>query len=167
MLTAHELLGFMSPALALEIVAHAQESDKPTYRATLAAVAESRHVRPIFLERQPRVERNKVMLAALMKPTLEPAAANLIRLWLLKGQTPMLVDFLNSLEIPHQDGVVENLPASVADDRLMAAVELLLGKYPAEKVAVYLQAFNDMNEASWPNLQSLLANEPRLQLGGS
>ena len=49
MLTSHELLGFMSPALATEILAYAFESEKPTYRATLNAVAEARHVRPVFL----------------------------------------------------------------------------------------------------------------------
>ena len=35
MLTSHELLGFMSPALALEILTYAHETDKPLYRATL------------------------------------------------------------------------------------------------------------------------------------
>ena len=39
MLTSHELFGFMSPALANEIVAFTHESDKPAYKATLAAVA--------------------------------------------------------------------------------------------------------------------------------
>jgi hypothetical protein len=33
-------------------------------------------------------------------------------------------------------------------------------------VAVYLNAFNDMNQANWPNLKALLEGEPRLQLGG-
>jgi hypothetical protein len=32
-------------------------------------------------------------------------------------------------------------------------------------VAVYLNAFNDMNEANWTNLTSLLESDKRLQLG--
>jgi hypothetical protein len=32
-------------------------------------------------------------------------------------------------------------------------------------VAVYLNAFNDMNEASWPNLKTMLESDSRLQLG--
>ena len=167
MLTAHELLGFMSPSLALEIISYVQESDKPVYRATLAAVAEARRVRPLFLERQPRTERNKTMLATLTRPALEPASGNLIRLWLVKGQKAMLGDFLDTLEIPHSEGVVENLPDKVEDAKLKSAVDLILSRYPAETVAVYLQAFNDMNEANWPNLKALLEAEPRLQLGGS
>jgi hypothetical protein len=41
----------------------------------------------------------------------------------------------------------------------------LLGKYPHEVVAVYLNAFNDMNAAGWTNLKTLLENDTRLQLG--
>ncbi len=37
--------------------------------------------------------------------------------------------------------------------------------YPPEAVAVYLNAFNDMNEANWANLKSILESDPRLQLG--
>jgi hypothetical protein len=32
-------------------------------------------------------------------------------------------------------------------------------------VAVYLNAFNDMNEAKWANLKTLLESDKRLQLG--
>ena len=53
MLTAHELFGFMSPGLANEIIAYVFESEKPTYRATLSAVAESRHLRPVFSNASP------------------------------------------------------------------------------------------------------------------
>src|SRR6266436_1708928 len=122
MLTSHELYGFMSPNLALEILTYAFESDKPLYRATLQAVAEARKVRPVFLERQPRTERHTQMLSTLARPSLEMVTANLIRAW--------------------------------------------LAKYPQEAVAVYLHAFNDMNEANWPNLKTMLEADPRLQLGG-
>ena len=77
----------------------------------------------------------------------------------------MLVDFLNALEIPNEDGVVEDLPKSVEDAKLKIAVDTLLAQHPAEAVAVYLNAFNAMNEASWPNLKTLLEGDVRLQLG--
>ena len=165
MLTAHELFGFMSPTLAAEIVSAAFEVDKPLYRATLAAVAESRKVRPIFLERQPRAQRHVTMLTALSKPALEAASSNLIRLWLVKKQAAMLIQFLDSLEIPHKEGVVEDLPPTMDDAKLSAAVDGLLAKFPPEVVAVYLLAFNDMNEANWPNLKTMLETDQRLQLG--
>ncbi len=165
MLKSHELIGFMSPNLALEILTYAYESDKPLYRTTLAAVAEARHVRPVFLERQPRPTRHTAMLATLAKPALEPATANLIRTWLLKKYNGMLVDFLDALGIAHKEGVVDDLPATMDDAKLRAAVEVLLAKYPPEVVAVYLNAFNEMNEVEWPNLKTMLEGDKRLQLG--
>jgi hypothetical protein len=165
MLTSHELFGFMSPALANDIITFTFENEKPTYRATLNAVAEARHVRAVFLERQPKQQRHAAMVSSLTKPSLELAAGNLIRTWLIKKYKAMLVDFLNALDIKNEDGVVEDLPESVDDAKLKGAVEALLTKYPPEAVAVYLNAFNDMNEANWPNLKSLLENDSRLQLG--
>jgi len=155
----------MSPALANDILNFAYESDKPAYKATLNAVADARKVRAVFLERQPRAQRHAMMLASLSRPALETAAAALLRVWLVKQQRPMLVEFMNALEIKNDNGVVEDLPKEVDDAKLKSAIETLLGKHPAEAVAVYLNAFNDMNEAGWPNLKTILQSDARLQLG--
>ena len=165
MLTSHELFGFMSPALANDILAFTFESDKPTYKAVLNGVAAARKVRLVFLERQPRVQRNALVIATLARPGLEPVASNLIRTWLVKKERAMLVDFVNALSIPNNEGVVDDLPATMEDEKLKAAIEALLAKYKPEAVAVYLNAFNDMNEAHWANLKSILEADPRLQLG--
>jgi hypothetical protein len=165
MLTSHEIMGFMSPALALEIINYAYESDKPLYHAITKAVAEARKLRPVFLERQPRPERHKDIIATLSRPALDLITGNLIRTWLLKKYSAMLVDFLDGLGIVHKEGVVDDLPATVDDAKLKAAVDALLAKYPPEVVAVYLQAFNEMNEADWPNLKAMLESDQRLQLG--
>ena len=77
----------------------------------------------------------------------------------------MLVDFLNALAIPNNEGVVDDLPKEMDDAKLKVAVDALVAKYPPEAVAVYLHAFNDMNEASWANLKTMLESDSRLQLG--
>jgi hypothetical protein len=167
MLTSHELLGFMSPQLALEILTYTFETDKAVYRATLGAVAEARKVRPVFLERQPKPQRHASMLATLARPALEMVTGNLIRAWLLKKYKDMLCDFLDALGIAHKDGVVDDLPATVEDAKLTAAVDTLLGKYPREVGAVYLNAVQEMNEGQGPNLKGLLETDKRLELGES
>ena len=165
MLTSHELLGFMSPALGLDILTYTFENDKPLYRAALSAVADARKLRPVFLERQPKAQRHSSMLATLARPGLEMVTANLLRTWLLKKYKYMLCDFLNALGIAHKDGVVDDLPASMDDVKLRSAVDLLLGKYPREVAAVYLHAFQEMNEVDWPNLKTILETDKRLELG--
>ena len=165
MLTSHELFGFMSSALADDMLNFIHESDKPVYKAALNAIAQARHMRPVFFERQPRVQRQAAMIATLSRPGLDAVAAGLIRTWLLKKYKAMLVDFLSVLGIKNEEGVVENLPAGMDDAKLKSAVETLLVKYPSEAVAVYLNAFNDMNETNWANLKTILESDPRLQFG--
>src|SRR5512137_2380370 len=123
MLTSHELLGFMSPALALEILTFVYETDKPLYRATLSAVAEARKLRPVFLERQPKPQRHQAMIASLCRPALETVTNTLLRGWLLKKHKTMLTDWLDSLGIKHEDGVVEEIPPTMDDAKLTAAVD--------------------------------------------
>jgi len=155
----------MSPGLAQEIVEFTFSSDKATYRAVLAAVAEVHRVRPAFLERKPRKERHQDMLATLARPRLEEATANLLRAWLVKSQTQMLTDFLDSLGVKHDKGVVEDFPPSVEDAKLSAAVESLLAKYPHERVAVYLNTIFSTGVRDWKNLEAVLKDDKRLQLG--
>ena len=165
MLTSHELFGFMSPSLAGEILSFAYESDKPVYKNTLSGVAQALHVRPVYLERQPRAQRHLSMIQILSRSGLDAVAATLLRAWLLKKHKAMLVDFLNALDVKNEEGVVDDLPVSMDDARLKSAIEVLLAKYPPETVAIYLNAFNDMNEANWANLKTALESDSRLQLG--
>ena len=166
MLTAHEIIGFMSPALSAEILEELHAKEKPFYRSIMTAVAEARKVRPVFFERKARVERNKDIIETLSKPRMEVTALGLLQTWLLKSQAALLADFLNAVGIQHQNGAVEDIPETMPDDKLWPAVEGLLAKHPHEKVAVYLRAFNDLNDAKWPNLAEILDKDARLQLCG-
>lgn len=164
MLTSHELMGFMSPELSNDILQFAFESDKELYKVTMKAVADARKVRPLFLEKQARPQRHANMAATLSKPSMELAAGTLLRGWLVKKHTAMLIDFLNALGIEHKDGVVEDLPEKIDDAKLKEAVDVLLGKYDREIVAVYLNAFNCMNETGWENLEKMLEEDSRVQV---
>jgi hypothetical protein len=161
----NEILGAVHRDLAVEVIGYAHANDREVYRAALAAVAQALKVRPVFLERQPRAQQHATMASALTRRSLEAIADSLIRAWLLKKHTAVLTDFLDSLQITHDKGVVENLPETMADEALKAAVDALLAKHPAQVVAVYLHAFNYMNEAKWPNLDTLLQNDNRLLEG--
>ncbi len=165
MFSAYELFGFMPVALSTEILVKTFETNKELYRATLGAVAEARRVRPVYLERKPRVDRHKDMLDMLSRPRMNVAAATLIRGWLMTNEKAMLVDFLDALGVEHKDGAVDDLPEAIEDEKLKGAVDALLTKHPKEKVTVYLHAFDEMNEVQWGNLKGVLESDPRLQLG--
>jgi len=164
MLKCHELLGFVSPDLTREILEYAYREEKPLYRAILAAVAEANRVRPIFYEKKPRAQRHADMLNALTRPRMEEAAANLLRGWLLKAEIPLIGTFLDSIGVKHEQGVVEDFPATLDDSRLNAAVDTLLAAHPREKVILYFNVLHATSGVVWPNLDALLNQDARLQL---
>jgi hypothetical protein len=164
-MTASQMFKEMSPALAQRVLDELATADKDVYRVAVAAVAQAKKVRPVFLERQSRPDRHRSMATGLARTDLNMIAGNVISGWLVKTQSALLTDFLDALKIKNEKGVVEDLPATVGDTELNQAVELLLGKHPAEAVALYLHAFYAMNEAQWPNLQKILSEDTRLMLG--
>lgn len=163
-MTYHELFGFMSPELAKRILEETYNNDKALYKVTTIAVANAKKLRPAFYERKPRAERDTDILGMLVRPRMEEAGATLLRGWLMKSQQPMLIDFLDALGLKHDKGTVEDFPATLEDATLKKAVDKLLEKYPREIVVVYLNAFANMKESGWANLNEMLEKDTRLQI---
>ena len=166
MLTFHELIGFMSPKMANRILEDTQANNREVYRALVASMAQAQKMRPVFIGRQPKERRHKSFVQMLSRAGSEEHAGNLIRGWLFKEHKDVLTGFLDKLGIEHEEGMVDDLPESISDDALNAAVDLLIEKYDRELVAVYLTAFNASNENRWGNLDALLAEDERLQFHG-
>jgi len=154
----------MPSDLSLDALQWAYESDKLSYKAAIAAVSQARKVRPVFLEKQPRAERHAGMISTLARPSLDAAAGALLRAWLLGRHTAVVTDFLDSLGIANKQGVVENLPPAMEEEKVKQAIEGLLARHRREVVIVYLNAFNGLNGPDWPALPKLLKEDARLQL---
>jgi len=156
----------MSPALAAQIFNFLQTEQKPVYKAAIQGLANQRNLRGIFVERKPPAERFPWMQAAFARKISDSLASHVLQAWLLGANKEMLCDFLDAMEIKHaDDGTVDELPAAAPKEKITAAVQRLLEKYPAENVAVYLHAFRDMDSAvQWPALDEVLSEEPRLKL---
>ena len=162
---SHELFKHMSPATAAEVFGYLQREQKPVYKAALQGLANQRNLRGVFIERKPPNDRYPWMQQALSRPISDALASHLLQGWLLGANKQMLNDFLDALEIAHEeDGTVEELPAAPPKEQIRSAVEQLLAKYAPEKVAIYLHAFRDMDSAvQWPPLNELLEEMPQLQ----
>jgi hypothetical protein len=162
---SHELFQRMSAATALEIFTYLHNDEKPVYKAAIQGLANQRNLRPVFVERKPPNERYPWLKNALSRPISDALATHLIQAWLLGAQKPMLNDFLDALDIAHEeDGTVEEIPGCPPKEKIAGAVDNLLGKYPAEQVAIYLHAFRDMDSTvQWPALNEILSDDARLQ----
>lgn len=163
---AHEIFKRMSAERASEIFTYLQREDKPIYKTAIQGLANQRNLRGVFIERKPPQERHPWMQNALGRPLSEMLASHLLQAWLLGAHKPMLNEFLDALEIPHDpDGTVETVPSAPPKEKVAAAVERLLAKYPAETVAIYLRVFREMDSAAqWPPLNEILNEDERLKL---
>jgi hypothetical protein len=155
----------MSPQTAAQIFGFLHQEEKPVYKAAIQGLANQRNLRAVFIERKPPNERYPWMQAALARPLSDTLASHLLQAWLLGANKEMLCDFLDSLGIAHEpDGTVEEIPPAPPKEKISAAVDGLLAKYPAEPVAIYLHAFRDMDSSvQWPPLNEILSERAELQ----
>ncbi len=100
----------------------------------------------------------------MCKPAFDEATGSLLRGWLLKHQLGLLTQFLDALGIKHEEGIVEDLPKTIADDTLASALDNLLANNDQDVIVLYLHAFHTMNDAGWSNLEAALEKDERLQL---
>jgi hypothetical protein len=161
----HEIFHAMNPAVAARIFSELQENEKQLYKATIETLAKQRRLRPVFIERKPRAERQAWLQDALGRKVNEDNAAHILQLWLVKTQSALLCDFLDGLGIKHDEhGMVEDLPPSPPREQLAPIIDSLLAKYDAGVVGVYLHAFNSLNDTPWAALDELLLADGRLRL---
>jgi hypothetical protein len=166
MLTPNEILAHMPAETAQQLFSFLMEGDKPLYKATIDSLAKQRKLRPVFIERKPRLERYAWMKEALGRKQNEGVAAHLLQIWLIGSHKQLLCDFLDLLGIAHdENGTIENLPPAPPKEKLADAVGTLLEKHDPTVVAVYMHAFQALDNEGWSTLEELLHEDARLRLG--
>jgi hypothetical protein len=167
-MTPHEIFARISPEGVAAIFTHFYENEKPLYKATLETLAKQRKLRPVFVERKPRGERFQWMREAVSRKSNDGVAAQLLQIWLVGSQTPLLCGFLDGLGIKHdENGTIEEMPPSPEREALEKVIAGLLEKHERETVAIYLHAFQALDDNGWPALGEILESDPRLALGQS
>jgi hypothetical protein len=161
----YEICCRVSPELMNAVFTFLLDHEKPVYKAMIQNIASRRKLRPIFIERKPKNERHVWLRQALSLKSSDDLAIQLFQIWLLGAHKDMICDFLDLLGIKHDGkGVVDNLPPEPAREALIEAITKLLEKHPREVVAVYLHAFQAMDETGWSTLDEVLAADPRVGL---
>lgn len=166
MLKCYEIFERSSPELINEVFTHLHDKEKAVYKAAIQNLAAQWKLRPVFVERKPKAERHLWLKRALSRKPADEFAVQVLQIWLLGAQRDLICEFLDQLGIPHDGkGVVDNLPPEPSREHLERAVNALLDKHPPEVVAVYLNAFQAMDDHGWSGLDQVLANDGRLALG--
>ena len=164
-MTAHELFARLSPGDAAEVFGWLHEHDRAAYKTTAGLLATRRKLRPVFVERKPREERQAWMKDALGRPANSDLAAEILQAWIMGANGGMVCSFLDSLKIPHDGkGLLESLPPEPPAADVGRSVDELFSKYPAGAVRVYLNLFTSMEMTEWPALRAIVSTDSRLCL---
>ena len=163
--TPHEIFAHMPPAVAEQLFSFLEKNEKPLYQTTLDTLAKQRKLRLIFVTRKPRPERHAWMRDVLGRAVNAAIAAHLLQIWLVGAHAKLLCDFLDGLGIAHDaNGTIEALPPAPAKADLVKAIEPLLTTHDPAVVAVYLHAFQALDDQGWDSLAELLGEDSRLKL---
>jgi len=164
-MTPNDIFIQMPESTSVSMLSDLFENEKALYKNLVENLATQRKLRPVFIERKPRAERFAWIKEALGRRRNEQIAGNLLQIWLVSRHSAMLCDFLDSLGIRHEEnGTVDNIPPQPEKAAIEAAANALLEKYDPAIVAVYLHAFQALDDTGWPHLDDIIAADPRLQL---
>lgn len=162
-MTATEIFGRLNGAQAGEVLNWLAENDRNAYKSAAGMLATRRKLRAVFVERKPKEERNQWMKDSLSRASNADLALEILQVWTLGSNERMVCDFLDTLNIAHDGkGLIDELPSEPAGEGVTKAVDLLISKYPAHSVFVYLHLFSGMDSDRWPILRELLAQRPEL-----
>lgn len=165
MQTSNDLFSRIPPAVAAQLFAHLHEKEKPLYKATIDTLAKQRNLRPVFIERKPREERFAWLREMVSKKQNADVAAHLLQIWFVGAQSKLLCDFLDALGIAHdENGTIEELPEAPPKEALVKAIDECFAKHDPAVVAVYLNAFQALDDKGWQPLAELIEEDPRLRL---
>ena len=162
-MTSHELFARLDPVETAAVLEWLQENDRAAYKTCAGLLASRRKLRPVFVERKPRSERNAWMAENLGKPANGDLSTEILQSWILGAHGAMVCGFLDGLKIPHDGkGLIETRPAEPPAAEIDKAVEGLLSKFPPGAVIVYLNLFTSMEMTQWTHLKGLVSTDSRL-----
>jgi hypothetical protein len=164
-MTANQLLQAIGSELQNEIVGYMQGEQRPAYRAVIQNLATARKLRPVYVQSKSKAQQAAWLLEQLRLKSNEDVTAQILQIWLLKGQSKMLITFLDAAGIAHNgEGEVEELPEELTEDQAEAGTAALLAAFPEKNVALYLHMFQMQKEGGFAGITAAIDKHPGLKL---
>nr|WP_221285091.1 hypothetical protein [Haloferula luteola] len=143
-----------------------RDNDRNVYKTAVATLAQSRKLRPVFIQKKALPEQYAWILKTLQTKSAEAIGEHLMQAWLMAGNQELLAAFCDAMGIEHdgKGSVTGELPEELDAAKLDAAVDSLMERFDPKIVTVYLQFFNLQNSGGWGALSSKLESDERLKL---
>lgn len=112
-------------------------------------VAKDLRFRPQAVRRLPMAQRARRAKTMLLRTSNAQLAYELFGTYLMSKCKDLVTDFLDATEVPHEDGMIQNLEeARPSPEKVAPAVEQLDGKFDPADVTLYLS----MAAEQWPSV---------------
>lgn len=155
---AYQVFGSMPAERAAALLSLLREKSPLAFQQALAVASAALKARPAWLARQPFAKQAEAARRALSRVTANLVAEEVLAAYFLECQRPLLVEWLDSLGIAHEEGSLkEDRPASPPAEALRAAVGAFRQKDGDWNRGLLLQAFAAQDAIDWPELEKLLS----------
>jgi hypothetical protein len=158
---SYQVFATMSPERATAITQALKKEAPGMFAQALAAAAAALKARPIYLARQPIEKQATSIRRALARVAATGVAEELLAVYFLECRKDLLVEWLDSLAIPHEDGSLsEDAPTAPSQAKLAKAVKDFLAADDDDDRGLLLAAFAAQSSVDWPDLEALIGGGP-------
>lgn len=164
---SYEIYSAIDPSVVNSMLDWFRDNDRNVYKTAVATLAQSRKLRPVFVQKKPLPDQYAWIRKTLQLKSSETIGEHLMQAWLMAGNQNMLAAYCDAMGIEHdgKGSVTGALPDELDAAKLDAAVDSLVEKFDPVLVSVYLRFFNLQKPGGWPALEAKLESDERLKLG--
>jgi len=153
-----QVFAAMTPEQATAMMTSLKETVPGMFTQALVAAAAAFKARPVYLARQPIEKQAASIRRALSRVAANPFAEELLAVYFLECKKELLVEWLDSLGIEHEDGTLaENEPKQPAKAKLAQVTKAFLAAGDDPDRQLLLAAFAAQSAVDWPEFEALIA----------
>ncbi len=154
---AYQVFASLTPERSTEIMRVLREKAPAMFHNAVAIAAAALKTRPVYMKKQPLEKRADAVRRALSRVTTNAIAEELLAVYFLECRKELLVEWLDTLGIQHENGsLTEDAPAQPDAAVLRSAVEKFRAASADPDRGLLLQAFAAQSAIDWPALEALL-----------
>lgn len=152
-----QIFAGLSPEQAADFFDAISKDSPAMYQQLVHAASAALRSRPAYLTKQPAAKRAASMRRALSRVNADALAAEMLAVYFLECRKGLLVEWLDTLGVPHDDGSLkEELPEQPGSEALERAVSGFRAAGDDWDRKLLMQAFAAQDAIEWPQLDAIL-----------
>ena len=152
---SYQVFASLPPERAREVLKAIADASPGAFLQAVAIASAALRARPVFLMRQPFEKRADAVRRTLSRVAASDLAEELLAVYFLQCQKPLLIEWLDLVGLEHEDGALKGeSPPSPPPDVLAKAVAAFRKPDDAADRELLLRAFAAQSAIHWPALEA-------------